>query len=101
MAYWKNPWVADVIPVDLDSLADAVNDNIEKRGGVSDGHGGVIPNFNIRNIWKQYGEKLDAYIFPLPRIVASFSFGVRYSDEDSAYYSGELPVEYHKKIRRI
>lgn len=101
MAHWKQPFAEyNVIPVDVDSLAEAVNDYIEKRGGMGDGHGEKIENFDIRTIWKQYGEKLDGYIFPLPKIAGHFSYGVRHSDEEHDYYANELPVEYHKKIKR-
>lgn len=102
MPHWKNPHIADgIIFVDVDSLAEAVNAYIEERGGMGDGHGGRIPNFDIRAIWRQFGGKMDAYIFPLRRREEHFSYGVRHGDEPSDYYANQLPVKYHAKIRRV
>lgn len=99
---WLNPWADCIIPVDLDSLAEVYNKYVEDNGGMGDFETKKkIPNWDCRKSWTYYApkEKLDAYV--LPDQGGYFSFGVRHSNEPSAYYSMMLPSALMKDIKPL
>lgn len=104
MLKWKNPWADVAIPVDIRSLADEYNAYIQSRGGVGDGKGGIIKNYDALEMnWKinARGRHMDAYLLKYCPSELYVSFGVRFSDEDSDYFSMELPVKYADRVKRL
>jgi len=104
MLKWKNPWADVAIPVDIRSLADEYNKYIESRGGVGDSKGNKIKNYDaLENNWKinARGRHMDAYLLKYRPSDLYVSFGVRFSDEDSDYFSMGIPVEYADRVKRL
>jgi len=104
MLVWKNPWTDAAIPVDIESLADEYNKYIQSRGGMGDGKGNKIPNYDIlEDSWKKNskGEPMDAYFLKYCPSEEYVIFGVRFSDEESDYYGGEIPREYAERVKRL
>jgi len=104
MPHWNNPWKDVAIPVDIRSLADEYTKYIESRGGWGDGKGGKLTNYDVLEMnWKVYakGRPMDAYLLKYCPSELYVSFGVRFSNEESDYYSMELPVEYADRVKRL
>jgi hypothetical protein len=83
MTHWTNPW-NDAIPVTLLELA-ACHYGLGKPCGALDGSSVILTIDHILAHWRQYGNKLDAYILPQPN--GWHSIGVRYGNEGQQYLS--------------
>ena len=73
MLYWHeyNPWANDIIYIPLETAAELCSYS--------------WPSYETLWHWKQYSDKLDAYILPQPS--GDHSVGVRYGKEGNEYLS--------------
>jgi hypothetical protein len=82
--HWTNPW-PDAVPVPLLELA-RCHSGLGKLCGNVDGQRSFILTVDhILSQWRQYGDKLDAYILPAPS--GWHNIGVRFGNDESEYLS--------------